>query len=112
VATVKYLDTTIANAVEDVSASESSSDALHKAGISNFTFHDLRHMFASQLVMSGVAFPTGKELLGHKAIAMTIRYTHLTTDPKQRTVTALERFGEKSQQNSQQNQPREAGSGS
>jgi integrase len=69
--------------------------AVKRAGLMDFTFHDLRHTFASRLVMTGVDLPTVKELLGHKSIAMTLRYTHLSTDHKQRAVRALEQFGEK-----------------
>jgi integrase len=69
--------------------------AVQKAGLVDFTFHDLRHTFASRLVMSGVDLPTVKELLGHKDISMTLRYTHLSTDHKQHAVRLLEQFGEK-----------------
>ena len=58
----------------------------------DFTFHDLRHTFASRLVMAGVDLPTVKELMGHKSIAMTLRYMHLSIDHKQRAVRALEQF--------------------
>jgi integrase len=68
--------------------------AVQKAGLIDFTFHDLRHTFASRLVMSGVDLPTVKELLGHKDISMTLRYTHLSTDHKQHAVRLLEQFGE------------------
>jgi integrase len=67
--------------------------AVRKAGLENFTFHDLRHTFASRLVMAGVDLPTVKELMGHKDITMTLRYTHLSSDHKQRAVRALERVG-------------------
>jgi integrase len=58
-------------------------------------FHDLRHTFASRLVMARVDFPTVKELMAHKDITMTLRYTHLSSDHEQRAVRTLERVGDK-----------------
>ena len=75
--------------------------AIRQAGIEGLVFHDLRHSFASRLVMSSVDLLTVQVLMGHKEISMTLRYTHLTTDHKQQAVRALETFGEKSQQFSQ-----------
>jgi integrase len=66
-----------------------------QAGIVDFTFHDLRHTFTSHLVMAGVDPPTVQALMGHKTIAMTLRYTHLTTDHKQRVVRLPESVTEK-----------------
>jgi len=63
--------------------------ALKKSGILNFRFHDLRHTFASQLVMAGVDINTVRELLGHKDIRMTLRYSHLSSDYKRRAVDIL-----------------------
>ncbi len=63
------------------------------AQIEDFRFHDLRHTFASHLVMAGVDLVTVKELLGHKTINMTNRYTHLAQEHKALAVTKLtERF--------------------
>src|SRR5262245_34813727 len=53
----------------------------------------LRHTFASHLVMAGVDLVTVKELLGHKTINMTNRYTHLAQEHKAQAVAKLtERF--------------------
>ncbi len=69
--------------------------AVRKAGITDFTFHDLRHTFARRLVMARVDLPTVKELLGHKDISMTMRYAHLSADHKRLAVQRLEQFGAK-----------------
>jgi integrase len=65
--------------------------AVRLAGVADFTFHDLRHTFASRLVMAGVDLPTVKELLGHKDISMTMRYAHLSNTHKQAAVKKLEK---------------------
>ena len=52
--------------------------ALKRTHIIDFHFHDLRHTFASSLVMKGVDLATIQKLLGHKTINMTLRYAHLS----------------------------------
>ena len=61
-----------------------------RAGIKDFRFHDLRHTFASQLVMAEVDLTTIKELLGHKTIAMTMRYAHFAPSHKARALDILD----------------------
>ncbi len=65
--------------------------ALRKAGIEGATFHTLRHTFASHLVMSNVNLRTVQELLGHKSFQMTMRYSHLSEEYKERAVNILQR---------------------
>jgi integrase len=50
---------------------------LKAAGIESFTWHCLRHTFASRLVMKGEGLRTVQELMGPKTIQMTVRYAHL-----------------------------------
>lgn len=49
---------------------------VEKAKIKNFRLHDCRHTFATRLVQNGVDLYKVKELLGHKTLAMTMRYAH------------------------------------
>jgi site-specific recombinase XerD len=64
---------------------------LQRAGIEDFHWHDLRHTFASRLVMAGIDLYKIKELMGHESIEMTQRYAHLAPESLQREVDVLVR---------------------
>jgi integrase len=66
--------------------------ALREAMIEGFVFHDLRHTFASHLVMAGVDLMTVKVFLGHKDIKMTLHYTHLAPDYKRAAISRLDTY--------------------
>jgi len=60
--------------------------ALKKTGIKDFRFHDLRHVFASQLMMMGSNLSVVQKLLGHKTLQMTQRYAHLAPSVERDTL--------------------------
>jgi len=53
-------------------------NALHRARITDFHWHDLRHTAASYLIMGGASLAEVGEILGHKSAAVTKRYAHLS----------------------------------
>jgi integrase len=71
--------------------------ALRRAGITDFHFNDLRHTFASHLVMNGASLKEVQELLGHTTVTMTLRYAHLSQENKVNAVRLLDSLGTLSQ---------------
>jgi len=63
---------------------------LEKAGITEFRPHDMRHTFATRLVQNGVDLYKVKELLGHRTIAMTMRYSHHYPESLRSSVEVLD----------------------
>jgi integrase len=65
--------------------------SVKRAAIGHCRFHDLRHTFATNLVLRGVPLPVVKELLGHSTISTTMRYAHPTPESKRNAVALLDR---------------------
>lgn len=57
-------------------------DAVARAQIRDFKFHDLRHCCASYMAQAGQPLNVIAEVLGHRKLDMTRRYSHLTTQTK------------------------------
>ncbi len=64
--------------------------AIKRAEITDFRFHDLRHTFGSQMVMQGVDIRTVQQIMGHKTIKMTMRYSHLSPEYVQEAMMRLD----------------------
>ncbi len=64
-------------------------NVLKDAEINEFRFHDLRHSCASYLAQSGASLLEIADVLGHRQISMTQRYSHLCVDHKQKLINRV-----------------------
>jgi integrase len=67
-------------------------NAMDRAKIADFKFHDLRHTFATRLAQSGIDLYMISKLLGHKDIKMTQRYSHHHPDSLRNGVEVLDKI--------------------
>ena len=64
-------------------------NVLKIASIDDFHYHDLRHTFCSNLILSGSDLKEVKEMIGHKDLSTTDRYSHLTAVHKKQNQEKL-----------------------
>jgi len=64
--------------------------ALKRAKIEDFRFLDLRHTFGSHLVMQRIDLKTVQQVMGHKEITTTMRYSHLSPEYVQEAIGRLD----------------------
>lgn len=67
-------------------------NALKKAEITDFRWHDLRHSCASYLAMNGATLAEIAGVLGHKTLSMVKRYSHIS---EAHTAKVVERMNNK-----------------
>src|SRR5206468_11882497 len=63
---------------------------LRRATITNFRWHDLRHTCASWMVQAGRPLQEVKDFLGHKTLAVTLRYAHLAPENLRKAASSLD----------------------
>ena len=82
-----FLNSETGKAITDVKHSFTS--AVSGAGITDFTFHDLRHTFGTRLAASGADVAKIRELMGHASITTTMRYMHASDSGKRDAIARM-----------------------
>ena len=80
----KQVPATFSRTVKDLGLNEGVTDSRDK-----IVFHSLRHTYASWLVENGASLPIVRDLMGHKNLIMTSRYSHVSAEAQKSAVEAL-----------------------
>lgn len=64
--------------------------AQKRVGLSGFRYHDLRHLFVTELFRRGGGAPAVQQLAGHIHLSTTQKYAHVVKDDLARTIALLE----------------------
>ncbi len=75
-----------------VSSAAPTRNALKRAGIRNFRWHDLRHVWATWHVMAGTTMAELQELGAWKSAEMVRRYAHFAPEQLRAAADNLARF--------------------
>jgi integrase len=67
--------------------------ACREAGLKGFSLYGLRHSAASYLIMNGVDIRTVAEIMGHRNISQTMRYTHFLDAHRIAAIQAIGKLG-------------------
>lgn len=87
---IKEVSRTFDRVVEKLGFNEHVSDQRDKV-----VFHTLRHTYASWHAENGTSLAVIKELMGHKSLAMTERYSHLSPNAMREAVSRLDQIKSK-----------------
>lgn len=68
--------------------------ARRELGLPEVSVHTLRHSFATHLIEAGAGIHTVRHLLGHKQIATTMVYLHLTHRNEENTRRLMEELSD------------------
>lgn len=82
---IKEISNAFQRIVDDLGFNDGVTDRRQKV-----VFHTCRHTFASWLAIQGTPIYTIAKLMGHKSIAMSERYAHLSPEHKKQAVMAME----------------------